>query len=150
MSKLSLRIFINTSFFKSFWSPDFEVKSKWILSLNPKLKNPKYSRTNKLITKYSRLEFQHNRFRLLNGEIISKMPLWNIYSYIYCLRKFQNDQVTTMISYAKYKSIHGFWKVLHFRGRFHLLPEASICMDKKILANSRLFPKLPWQCIFNF
>ena len=27
--------------FSSFWSPDFEVKSKWTLSLNPKLNNPK-------------------------------------------------------------------------------------------------------------
>ena len=25
----------------SFWSPDFKVKSKWTLSLNPKLNNPK-------------------------------------------------------------------------------------------------------------
>ena len=25
----------------SFWFPDFEVKSKWKLSLNPKLKHPK-------------------------------------------------------------------------------------------------------------
>ena len=30
---------------------------------------------NKLNTKYFRLEFQNKRFRLLNGEIISKMPL---------------------------------------------------------------------------
>ena len=27
--------------FSSFYSPDFEVKSKWTLSLNPKLNNPK-------------------------------------------------------------------------------------------------------------
>ena len=27
--------------FSSFWSSDFEVKSKWTLSLNPKLNNPK-------------------------------------------------------------------------------------------------------------
>ena len=27
--------------FSSFWSPDFEVKSKWTLSLNQKLYNPK-------------------------------------------------------------------------------------------------------------
>ena len=30
---------------------------------------------NKLNTKYSNTEFQHKRFRLLNGEIILKMPL---------------------------------------------------------------------------
>ena len=48
---------------------------------------------NKLNTKYSNIEFQHKRFGLLNGEIISKMPLWKIYSYIYWLRKFQKDQV---------------------------------------------------------
>ena len=41
---------------------------------------------------YSNIEFQHKRFRLLKGEIISKMPLWKIYSYIYPLRKFQNGQ----------------------------------------------------------
>ena len=35
-SKLSLRIFINTRS-----APDFEVNSKWTLSLNPKLTNPK-------------------------------------------------------------------------------------------------------------
>ena len=34
--------------FSSFWSPDFEVKSKWTLRLNPKLNNPKQSRMNKL------------------------------------------------------------------------------------------------------
>ena len=38
---------------------------------------------NKLNTKYFRLEFQHKKFRLLNGEIISKMPF---------LRKFQSNQ----------------------------------------------------------
>ena len=27
--------------FSSFWSPEFEVNSKWTLSLNPKLINPK-------------------------------------------------------------------------------------------------------------
>ena len=27
--------------FSSFWSPDFEVNSKWTLSLNPNLNNPK-------------------------------------------------------------------------------------------------------------
>ena len=27
--------------FSSFWSQDFEVESKWTLSLNPKLNNPK-------------------------------------------------------------------------------------------------------------
>ena len=30
---------------------------------------------NELNTKYSSIEFQHKRFRLLNGEIISKMRL---------------------------------------------------------------------------
>ena len=47
------------------------------------------------------------------------------YPLLYCLRKSQNDQVTTMISYAKYKSVHGLFKVLHFPGRFHLLPEPT-------------------------
>ena len=47
---------------------------------------------NKINTKYSNIEFQHKRFRLLNGEIISKMSLWKIYSYIYPLRKFRNNQ----------------------------------------------------------
>ena len=55
----------------SFWPPDFEVKSKWTLSLNQKLNNPKLSRMNYFNTKYSSLDFQHKRFRLLNGEIIS-------------------------------------------------------------------------------
>ena len=69
--------------FSSFWAPDFEVNSKWTLSLNPKLNNPKQSRMNKLNTKYSNIEFQHKRFRLLNGEIILKMPLWKIYKSLF-------------------------------------------------------------------
>ena len=68
--------------FSSFWSPDSEVKSKWTLSLNPKLNNPKLSRINKLNIKYSSIEFQHKRLRFLNGEIILKISLWKIYSYI--------------------------------------------------------------------
>ena len=28
-------------FCSSFWTPDFETNSKWTLSLNPKLNNPK-------------------------------------------------------------------------------------------------------------
>ena len=43
---------------------------------------------NKLNNKYTNIEFQHKRFRLLKDEIISKMPLSKIYSSIYCLRKF--------------------------------------------------------------
>ena len=88
MSKLSLRIFINTSLSTVSDPQILKLNPNGTLSLNPKLNNPKKSRMNKLITKYSRLEFQHNRFRLLNGEIISKMPLRKNYSYIYVLRKF--------------------------------------------------------------
>ena len=92
---------------------------------------------NKLNTMYSNIEFQHKRFRLLNGEIISKMPLSKIYSNIYCLRKFQNDQVISVISYAKYKSIHGFWKDLHFPGRFHWFPEPTHNFYRHGKENSR-------------
>ena len=94
---------------------------------------------NTLNTKYSNIEFQHKRFWLLNGEIISKMPLWNIYSYIYCLRKFQNNQVPSMISYVKYKSIHGFWKVLHSSGWFHWIPEPTQSFYWHGKENSRKF-----------
>ena len=73
---------------------------------------------NKLNTKYSNIEFQHKRFRLLNGEIISKMPLWKIYSYIKYLRKFQKDQAAAMILYAKYKSYMG-------SGKFYILLDDS-------------------------
>ena len=81
-------------FCNSFWSPDFEVNSKWTLSLNPKLNNPKLSRMKKLNTKYSRLEFQHKRFRLLIGEIISKMPLWCLL-YIYYVKEVPEQSGNT-------------------------------------------------------
>ena len=42
-----------------------------------------------------------------------------------------------MISYAKYKSIYGFWKVLLDNStKFQKLHKASIGMEKKILENS--------------
>ena len=62
-----------------------------------------------------------------------------MYSYIYCLRKFQNFQVPSMISYAKYKSIMGsgkFYSLLDDSTEFQNLLKASIGMEKKILENS--------------
>ena len=45
-----------------------------------------------------------------------------------------------MISYAKYKSIHGFWKVLHSPGRFHLFLEPTQSLYWHEKENSRKFP----------
>ena len=102
---------------------------------------------NKLNTKYSNIEFQHKRFRLLNGEIIFKDALIKIYSYIYCLRKFQNDQVISMISYAKYKNQYmgsgKFYIFLEDSTNFQILLKASIGMEKKILDFSPRFQNLP-------
>ena len=67
---------------------------------------------------------------------------------IYTLfKKVPEQSGNNMISYAKYKS---FWKFPETSQWFHLLPDVSIGMEKKILGNSRLFRKLPWQYIFNF
>ena len=63
-------------------------------------------------------------------------------------KKVPERQVTTMISYAKYKSIHGLGS-----GKFYILLddstlvqnplENSIGMEKKLLENSGLFRKHP-------
>ena len=137
MSKLSLRTFINMPHksLSSFWFPDVEVNSKWTLSLNPKLNDPKQSRVNKLYTKYSWLEFQHKRFRLLNGKIISKMPLWK-FTLIYCLRTFQNKQVTTMISYVNFFL---FWKFPEVSQWLYMLSEIAQSFYWHGKENSREF-----------
>ena len=66
-----------------------------------------------------------------------------IYSYIHCLRMFQNNQVTTMISYVIFIHSGNFQKFLNDSTYFQKLLKDSICMEKKILGNSRLSWKLP-------
>ena len=66
-----------------------------------------------------------------------------INSYIYCLRTFQNNQVTTMISYVKFIYSENFQRFLNESSYFQKLLKASIGMEKKILGNSILFWKLP-------
>ena len=46
--------------------------------------------------------------------------------------------------------IYLFWKFPQTFQWFYLLPNFAIGMEKKILGNSGLFQKLPWQYIFNF
>ena len=67
----------------------------------------------------------------------------HIYFYIYCLRKLQNNLVTTMISYAIFIYSGNFQKFLNDSTYFKKLLKASIGMEKKILGNSGLFLKLP-------
>ena len=73
-----------------------------------------------------------------------------IYSYIYSLRKLQNNQERAMISYAILIYSENFHKPLNDSTNFQNLLKASIGMKNKILGNSGLFKKLPWQYIFNF
>ena len=49
-------------------STDFEVKSKWTQSLNPKLNNPQQSRMNKLNTVFQ-YRIPAQKVQTLNGEI---------------------------------------------------------------------------------
>ena len=67
----------------------------------------------------------------------------NIYFYVYCLRKFENNQVTTMISHVIFKNSGKLQRFLNDSTNFQKLLKAFIGMDKKILENSRLFRKLP-------
>ena len=65
---------------------------------------------------------------------------------LYCLRKFQNVQVPSMISYAKinqYMASGKFYILLDDSTKFLNLLKASTGMEKKILENSGLFWKLP-------
>ena len=59
-----------------------------------------------------------------------------------------------MISYAifinQYMGSGKFYILLEDSTNFQNLLKASIGMEKNILENSRLFWKLPLQCIFNF
>ena len=59
-----------------------------------------------------------------------------------------------MISYAtfinQYMGSGKFYILLEDSSNFQNLLKASIGMEKNILENSRLFWKLPLQCIFNF
>ena len=75
-------------------------------------------------------------------------------SYIYSLRKLRNSQERTMILYAifinQYMGSGKFYILLEDSTNFQDLLKASIGMEKKILESSRLFWKLPWQCIFDF
>ena len=73
-----------------------------------------------------------------------------IYSYIYSLRKLRNNQERAMISYAIFIYSENFHKPLNDSTKFQNLLKASIGMKNKILGNSGLFKKLPWQYIFNF
>ena len=66
-----------------------------------------------------------------------------MYSYIYCLRTFQNNQVTTMTSYVIFIYSGNFQRFLNDSTYFQKLLKASIGMKKKILGNSGLFWKLP-------
>ena len=56
-----------------------------------------------------------------------------IYSYIYSLRTFQNDQVTTLISYAIFIYSGNFQRFLNDSTYFQNLLKTSIGMEKKIL-----------------
>ena len=62
-----------------------------------------------------------------------------IYSYIYYLRTFQNNQVTTMISYVIFIYSGNFQRFLNNSTYFQKLLKASICMEK----NSREFWTFP-------
>ena len=65
----------------------------------------------------------------------------NLLLYIYSLRKFLNNQETTMISYAKYKHSGNFQRFLNDSTYFQKILKA-IGMEKKILGISGLFRKL--------
>ena len=94
---------------------------------------------NKLNNKYSNIEFQHKRFRLLKGEIISKMPLWNWLLYILFKKVLeQPGKNHDIICY-----IYLFWNVPEITKWFQLIPETSSGMEKKNLVNSGLFSKVP-------
>ena len=68
-----------------------------------------------------------------------------IYSYIYGLGMFQNNEVhvTTMISYGIFIYSGNFQRFLSDSTYFQKLLKASIGIEKKILGNFRLFRKLP-------
>ena len=55
-----------------------------------------------------------------------------------------------MISYAIFIYSENFHKPLNDSTNFQNLLKASIGLKNKILGNSGLFKKLPWQYIFNF
>ena len=54
-------------------------------------------------------------------------------------KKFQNNQVTTMISYATFIYSGNFHKLLTDSFCFQNLPKGSVGMGKKILGNLGLF-----------
>ena len=56
-----------------------------------------------------------------------------IYSYIYCLRTFQNNQVTTIISYVIFIYSGNFQRFLNDSTFFQKFFKASIGMEKKVL-----------------
>ena len=62
-----------------------------------------------------------------------------IYSYIYCLRTFQNQQESTMISYVIYIYSVNFQRFLNDSTYFQKLFKASIGMEK----NSRELQTFP-------
>ena len=78
-----------------------------------------------------------------------RCPYENLLIYT-VLRTFQNNQVTTMISYVIFIYSGNFQKFLNDSTYLQKLLKASIGMEKKILGNSGLLGKLKWQYIFNF
>ena len=76
---------------------------------------------NRLNKKYSRLEFQHKKFRLLNGEIILRCPYENLLLYIL----FKKAPEKTGKDYDIIYYIYFFWKLPQLSKFSWMIPEPA-------------------------